>query len=109
MNKITKAWTIIAAVLTGGVAITAFTFAGPLADAALTQNQLAEELLVGIFRPLQLFTTQAVNQMVILAKVQFFACPKENLVYYYRDCNRGVSMQCLVQIGPLAYAGFKVN
>ena len=38
MNKITKTWAVIAAVLTGGVAIAAYTFAGPLADAALTQN-----------------------------------------------------------------------
>jgi hypothetical protein len=38
MNKITKTWTIIAAVLTGGVAIAAYTFAGPLADAALSTN-----------------------------------------------------------------------
>ena len=37
MSKITKTWTIIAAVLTGGVAI-AFSFAGPLADAALSTN-----------------------------------------------------------------------
>ena len=38
MSKITKTWTIIAAVLTGGVAIAAFSFAGPLADAALSMN-----------------------------------------------------------------------
>ena len=37
MNKITKTWAIIAAVLTGGVAIGVYTF-GPLADAALTVN-----------------------------------------------------------------------
>ena len=38
MNKITKTWAIIAAVLTGGVAITAFTFAGPLAEALISTN-----------------------------------------------------------------------
>ena len=38
MSKITKTWTVIAAVLTGGVAIGVYTFAGPLADAALQRT-----------------------------------------------------------------------
>lgn len=31
-------WTIVGAILTGGVVIGAYTFAGPLADAALSAN-----------------------------------------------------------------------
>lgn len=38
MSKVRKTWTIIAAVLAGGVAIAAFSLAGPMAEAGVKLN-----------------------------------------------------------------------
>lgn len=38
MSKVRKAWTIIAAVVAGGVAIAAFSLAGPMNEAGFSFN-----------------------------------------------------------------------